>query len=159
MPCFIVSARAVVTQYRPVLSLLLCAAGLAASLSLPANADPKADSLRLAPFVSDGCSAWPDGTFAQANLWLSCCETHDKAYWMGGTREQRKQADEALRDCVADIGQPEIAEIMLAGVRVGGSPWWPTSFRWGYGWPWPRGYRALDDADRRAVKARLKNQP
>ena len=38
---------------------------------------------------------------------------------------------------------------MSKGVRVGGSPWWPTSYRWAYGWPYGRGYRALSDEDRR----------
>jgi hypothetical protein len=36
---------------------------------------------------------------------------------------------------------------MLAGVRIGGTPYLPTRFRWGYGWPWPRGYRALTPAE------------
>jgi len=29
---------------------------------------------------------------------------------------------------------------MLSGVRVGGSPYWPTQFRWGYGYAYPHGY-------------------
>ena len=37
---------------------------------------------------------------------------------------------------------------MLGGVRVGGSPYWPTQFRWGYGWPYPRGYQALSPDER-----------
>jgi len=41
---------------------------------------------------------------------------------------------------------------MLAGVRVGGTPYLPTRFRWGYGWPWPRGYRALTDIERQQVE-------
>ena len=32
---------------------------------------------------------------------------------------------------------------MLAGVRVGGSPYFPTSYRWGYGWPYPHRYGEL----------------
>ena len=32
---------------------------------------------------------------------------------------------------------------MLIGVRVGGSPIFPTRFRWGYGWEWPRWYGPL----------------
>ena len=97
----------------------------------------------LAPFTSDGCSVFPDGTLEQSQLWLSCCTAHDLAYWQGGTAKERLIADEALQQCVATVGEPEIAQLMLAGVRVGGTPYLPTSFRWGYGWPYPRGYKAL----------------
>lgn len=92
------------------------------------------------PFTSDGCSAFPDGTYAQKQLWLACCTVHDKAYWRGGSYQQRLDADLALKSCVADVGEPLVAELMLAGVRVGGSPYWPTQFRWGYGWSYPHGY-------------------
>jgi len=34
--------------------------------------------------------------------------------------------------------------LMLAGVRVGGTPYLPTRFRWGYGWPFFRGYQPLN---------------
>jgi hypothetical protein len=36
---------------------------------------------------------------------------------------------------------------MFAGVRVGGSPYFPTPFRWGYGWSYPRGYGALSEQE------------
>lgn len=94
----------------------------------------------LKPFSSDGCSSFPDGTFEQQQLWLSCCTVHDRAYWQGGTYQQRLDADIALKTCVSEIGEPVIAELMLSGVRVGGSPFWPTEFRWGYGWRYPHGY-------------------
>lgn len=42
---------------------------------------------------------------------------------------------------------------MLAGVRVGGTPYLPTMFRWGYGWPYPRGYKALTDEERQQIEA------
>jgi len=93
------------------------------------------------PFESDGCSAFPDGTLEQRALWLSCCEAHDFTYWKGGTYQERLKADQDLKHCVAATGEPEIAELMLAGVRVGGTPYLPTKFRWGYGWPYPRGYK------------------
>ena len=97
----------------------------------------------LQPFTSDGCSAFPDGTLLQNKLWLSCCVSHDYAYWQGGSYAQRQIADEDLKTCVAQLGQPQIAYLMLAGVRVGGSPFWPTTFRWGYGWAYPRFYGEL----------------
>jgi len=97
----------------------------------------------LKPFTSDGCSAFPDGTFEQNELWLSCCVAHDFAYWQGGSAKQRKDADEELKQCVSAVGEQEIALLMLAGVRVGGSPYFPTSFRWGYGWPYLKFYGEL----------------
>lgn len=107
----------------------------------------------LAPFTSDGCSAFPDGTFKQKQLWLSCCEVHDYTYWKGGTYQERVVADETLKRCVAQAGEVEIANIMLAGVKVGGAPHFPTKFRWGYGWPYPRGYQALSVEELAQVEA------
>ena len=105
----------------------------------------QADNLK--PFTSDGCSSFPDGTLKQKELWLSCCSRHDYAYWKGGTYQQRLEADRALETCVADVGEPTIALLMLAGVRVGGTPFLPTKFRWGYGWSYPRFYRALTQVE------------
>ncbi len=108
----------------------------------------EATGSELEPFASDGCSAFPDGTLQQNELWLACCIIHDKAYWLGGPYKERQQADMELQQCVAEVGEPEIAAIMLAGVRVGGTPYLPTKFRWGYGWPWPRGYKTLSEEER-----------
>ena len=106
----------------------------------------------LAPFSSDGCSAFPDGTLAQKTLWLNCCAAHDLSYWQGGSYQQRLEADQELKNCVAQTGQPEIAKLMLAGVRVGGTPLFPTSFRWGYGWGYPRGYKVLSNEELQLVE-------
>jgi protein tyrosine phosphatase (PTP) superfamily phosphohydrolase (DUF442 family) len=108
----------------------------------------------LKPFSSDGCSRFPDGTLSASQLWLSCCVDHDLAYWRGGTQAERQAADQKLKRCVAATGQEDIAELMLIGVRVGGSPYWPTSYRWGYGWPWLRGYAALTTAEQLEVDVR-----
>jgi len=105
----------------------------------------------LKPFTSDGCSAFPDGTLEQKTLWLDCCTTHDRSYWRGGTYQQRLQADQALQSCVAKTGQPEISQLMLAGVRVGGTPYLPTTFRWGYGWPYLRSYQELSAEDLKLI--------
>jgi hypothetical protein len=40
---------------------------------------------------------------------------------------------------------------MLNGVRVGGTPYLPTSFRWGYGWPYLRGYKVLTAQEKKQV--------
>ncbi len=113
-----------------------------------------ADELK--PFTTDGCSAFPDGTVKQQSLWVNCCIRHDLAYWKGGSYEDRLIADQDLSSCVAEVGEPEIAQIMLAGVRVGGSPYFPTSYRWGYGWSYPRGYQTLSDEERHQVNERIR---
>jgi hypothetical protein len=109
----------------------------------------------LKPFTTDGCSLFPDGTHEQQSLWMECCIRHDLAYWRGGTSRQRLEADQALQQCVARVGEPEIAKLMLAGVRVGGSPYFPTWYRWGYGWSYRRAYAALTPQEQRQVAYQL----
>lgn len=111
----------------------------------------------LRPFTTDGCSAFPDGTPEQQSLWAECCISHDLAYWKGGTYDERLVADQELETCVAKLGQPEIAKLMLTGVRFGGSPYFPTSYRWGYGWPYQRGYQALGENERAQVTRQIEN--
>lgn len=115
------------------------------------------DANTLKPFASDGCSAFPDGTLENQQLWLSCCVAHDFEYWRGGDYAERQQSDLKLQQCVADIGQGEVAKLMLAGVRVGGSPYWPTQFRWGYGWPYFKGYGKLTNAEIELVRKMSEN--
>jgi len=114
---------------------------LATSILLLVSTFLQADTLK--PFTSDGCSVFSDGTIVQKNLWLKCCQRHDFDYWQGGTYLQRFASDKRLKKCVTQVGEPTIAALMLAGVRVGGTPYLPTSFRWGYGWSYPRLYGVL----------------
>lgn len=109
----------------------------------------------LKPFTTDGCSSFPNGTFDQQSLWVNCCISHDFAYWKGGDHKDRLKADQQLESCVAKVGEPEIAKIMLAGVRVGGSPHFNTPFRWGYGWPYPRGYAEVTSDEKIEIKQKL----
>lgn len=83
-----------------------------------------------ADFQSDGCSLFPDGDY------FDCCVEHDKAYYFGGSWKQRWRADKKLYKCVAakkGFKYKLLAPVMWAGVRIGGVPWLPTSFRWGFG--------------------------
>ncbi len=113
----------------------------------------------LAPFTTDGCSKFPDGPPAEPDRWRNCCLEHDKAYWLGGTRAERKEADKALKSCIAKVENRVLADVMWAGVRAGGSPYWPTSFRWGYGWTPSRGYRAVTDAERKMAEGLILQTP
>jgi hypothetical protein len=48
--------------------------------------------------------------------------------------------------------EPAVAILMLAGVRVGGTPYLPTDFRWGYGWNYPRFYGPLTEGELASIK-------
>lgn len=86
---------------------------------------------------------------------MNCCIQHDLAYWRGGTFEEKQRADEVLYQCVVDTGRTDIAKIMFTGVQLGGSAYFPTGYRWGYGWSYLRGYQALNDSEKAQVKFRL----
>ena len=116
----------------------------------------KNEEMKLSDFTSDGCSLFIDGTFEDPDLWKECCLKHDIAYWQGGTEEEREAADIAFRECVKKkTGNSELAEVMYQAVRQGGEPYYPTWYRWGYGWPIGRGYRALTVAEKDLVKIKL----
>ena len=87
------------------------------------------------PFKTDGCSMFPN------HKWKDCCIEHDKLYWKGGTKEDRKKADIKLMNCVKAKGFPIIAKIMYLGVRVGGHPSLPFPWRWGFGYKYPFKYQ------------------
>ncbi|MFA0790101.1 FAD-binding oxidoreductase [Microbulbifer echini] len=116
-------------------------------------------AVEIEDFYSDGCSIFPDGTPNQSDLWLDCCRVHDYAYWKGGSYAQRQEADRNLEACVAKTGESEVALLMLVGVRVGGTPFLPTPFRWGYGWPYLRGYRALTEEELEAIERAQESLP
>ena len=112
--------------------------------------------LELADFTSDGCSLFIDGTFANPELWKECCLLHDMAYWRGGAEEERKQADLAFKACVEKkTGDPVLAKLMYEAVRAGGEPHFPTWYRWGYGWPIGRGYKALTVEEEKLADEKL----
>jgi hypothetical protein len=107
-------------------------------------------------FTSDGCSLFPDGNLQDRARWCDCCFTHDIAYWQGGSRDDRKLADERLRECVVKrTGNDALAELMYAGVRSGGNPAFPTWYRWGYGWKYGRGYAELNEQEKQQVRKKL----
>ena len=114
------------------------------------------DSIQLSNFTSDGCSLFIDGTFENPELWKDCCLKHDIAYWQGGTREERETADLAFKKCVEKkTGNSELAELMYQAVRKGGEPYFPTWYRWGYGWPLGRGYKELSPEEKELVQRKL----
>ncbi|MBN1407854.1 MAG: hypothetical protein JW956_08700 [Calditrichaceae bacterium] len=110
----------------------------------------------LKPFSSDGCSLFPDRSMTNNEDWCECCVEHDKAYWRGGTDEERAQADSLFKVCILVKTQDEpLAEMMYLGVRLGGSPYFPTWYRWGYGWNYQRGYAPLTKEEKKIVQKLL----
>ena len=98
----------------------------------------------LAPFTTDGCSWSPDGTLNNPTKYQGCCKLHDYEYWIGGSREDRKAADRAFRQCLRTVGASHpVHTIYYRAVRINGGPR-GCSFCWGYGWrPQTRGYAPL----------------
>ena len=102
----------------------------------------------LTPFFTDGCSWFPDRSPNTNQDWCHCCVVHDLAYWRGGTAQERLAADKELRTCVVrETNDRVLADLMYTGVRAGGGPGLATSYRWGYGWPFGRGYKALSPSE------------
>ena len=124
-------------MFRLVVVLVLLGAG--SGCATPGSIKP-AD---LRNFTSDACSMFPEGIGDNKQLWCHCCFEHDKVYWRGGNSKERKQADKELKACVKKAKNRNVARLMMAGVRVGGTPYFPTKFRWGYGWPYLRGYKEV----------------
>ncbi|MFT5037113.1 MAG: hypothetical protein ACI9VM_000688 [Candidatus Azotimanducaceae bacterium] len=87
-------------------------------------------------FSQDGCSLSPDKL-----LWhdfSTPCLEHDIAYWAGGTQEERKQADIALRDAISHTGPlgPLYSKVVYVNVRLFGDSFLTRIIdaNWGYGW-------------------------
>jgi hypothetical protein len=108
-----------------------------------------ARTVRLKPFASDGCSLFPDGD-SRSGSWCACCVDHDFAYWKGGPDEERRAADSALGECIlARTSDSTLARTVYLGTRAGGSSYFPTWYRWGYGWPYGMsGVNAAPDSAR-----------
>ena len=84
----------------------------------------------------DGCSggmswAWRK-VLKRPPPFEDCCHEHDQPYAIGGTEIERFCADMRLYFCVRDRGWPKLAASMFRAVRIGGVPWLPVSWRWGF---------------------------
>lgn len=79
---------------------------------------------------SDGCTLIPDTHIKP------CCLVHDQEYYRGGTRDERRESDKKLYNCVKKkkgLQHRIFAPFIWLGVRIGGLPFLPTRFRWGFG--------------------------
>jgi len=111
----------------------------------------------LRPFKSDGCSLFPDRASLLGGDWCECCFQHDLSYWRGGSTVEREIADRTLKECVVSkTGNISLARLMYQGVRQGGSPYFYTWYRWGYGWDFGRGYDPVTEVEEQQIEMRLK---
>lgn len=78
-------------------------------------------------FVGDGCTFFPDGDYAD------CCLEHDRDYYRGGTKAERKASDKRLQRCIRGKGHKYVSKLMYLGVRLGGGSWLRAPFSWGFG--------------------------
>lgn len=63
-----------------------------------------------------------------------CCLQHDKAYYYGGSEQDRQIADATLRADLVKAGVPEWrAEVVYQIVRVTGAPWLHLPWSWAFG--------------------------
>lgn len=108
----------------------------------------------LRPFSSDGCSSSPDGVPLTENssVWVDCCIRHDTAYWMGGSKEDKKKADEELKSCITGKGYPNIAKVYKSFVREFGGPNSTQTYRWSYGWNYKRNFSVLSEEENEQIK-------
>ncbi|MFL6468165.1 MAG: hypothetical protein ACJ72Z_09445 [Pyrinomonadaceae bacterium] len=94
-----------------------------------ARAQMSSDDVLPSGQKSDGCTLIADGDIRD------CCIAHDKEYFQGGTRLERRASDKRLYECVCKKGGWDkfFAPFIWLGVRIGGLPFLPTKFRWGFG--------------------------
>lgn len=107
----------------------------------------------LSPYKGEKCVELTNLTPEHQQLWLDCCGAHDLSYWHGGSYKEQLTADRTLKQCVAVVGDTSIIVSMLKKVKVGGSPYLPTEYRWGYGWSNFRGFDDLTEAELKEIQA------
>lgn len=108
----------------------------------------------LRPFNTDGCSTSPDGLLLgeDAKIWQKCCIEHDKAYWIGGSKELKMNADQQLEQCISRTGHANIGALYHQSVAIFGGPDSKKTYRWGYGWNMPKAYQTLADTELQQVR-------
>ena len=123
-------------QHLLVLTIILAACSQACSTT---RLDPSTTT-KLKTFKSDGCTCVPDGPRSDSDKWHLSCEEHDLAYWKGGSRRDRLNADRQLKAAIKESGHLFTSKIYFIGTRFGGTPYLPTPWRWGFGRSYPSGY-------------------
>jgi hypothetical protein len=100
------------------------------------------------PFITDFCTAYPEGTSSQPNKWKHCCLEHDLYFWAGGSISDRNEADKGLKNCVEKTGAKFQAKLIYLGVSLGGRS--PIKFKakqWGNAWKQRNRYLNLSEIE------------
>lgn len=89
----------------------------------------------MTPFKSDGCSFIGPiyRAFGKVPPGTEFCVEHDREYWAGGTFAEFVASNLRLALRLAEAGYPLLALIRLIGVTLGGWPFLPMPWRWGFG--------------------------
>ncbi len=82
---------------------------------------------------------------------------HDLDYWKGGSEAERILSDARIQACVTAAQGRGMADYMHTNVRWGGSPYWMSTYRWGYGWDYwdglsPRGYKESTPGEQQLIE-------
>jgi hypothetical protein len=88
-------------------------------------------------FTTDGCSLFPNKLINEDIT--DICIEHDMKYWIGGSVEDRKEADLEFKNQLNEKIYP-VGSVAYAAVRIFGYPLIPVPWRWGYGWTYPYFY-------------------
>lgn len=96
----------------------------------------KGDVLPPYAFATDGCTLFPDRL--PLHDLRAACVTHDIRYWLGGTTEERREADLAFKDAITHtgpLGRP-LSNLMFMSVRVFGDSALARlhNANWGFGY-------------------------
>lgn len=104
-------------------------------------------AMAIKPFIPDGCTSWKEGTRKDKFRWLHCCYKHDKLYFIGGTKKEKKSADKRIKRCIKATDSNFHAALVYFGLRVGG--------RWGWGSYWERTKQQKKDKEKKYKRYRL----
>lgn len=113
----------------------------------------------LRPFTTEGCTYIPDAfPFVDLEPLGPCCLKHDIQYWLGGTYEEKLDADQELGQCAERIGYPKLFGFALYFGPHQVGPWIPAKYwRWGFGWKYNRGYRPVTPEQREQARRLLQD--
>ncbi len=104
-------------------------------------------SSELKHFYTDFCTFFPEGTRLKPKLWEECCVRHDLVYWAGGTKDQQKQSDLELKQCVTIKAGRAWGSLMYRGVRIGHLSPIKSEMKWGHGWGDDRSFQPLKSVE------------
>ena len=115
-----------------------------------------AGTQNLAPFETDYCTNYREGTRNKPEQWKHCCLIHDMNFWAGGTKQDRYSADLSLKNCVQDTGAYYEGQLMYLAVRSGSySPIKYSNKRWNHGWRTRPNFQKLNVEDIDRIEAEL----